>query len=145
MSLPSGSDRQWPCALAIPWALPPWGPELLLTHSVPATLPPHRRVLCQVPACRWHESLKCASADQLLAARLHVLLRRPGLIAPCWSPTNNNHNCISLGRAMGLCVIAVGVRPTIIATALHKSTKRCRISCVRSTNIRTRHSRTTLP
>ena len=63
-----------------------------LTHGVLATLSPHRRVLCQVLACRWHEGLKCAPADQLLVARLHILLRRPG-------------------------VIAVGVRPTIITTA----------------------------
>ena len=40
----------------------------------------------------WHEGLKCAPADQPLVARLHDLLRRPG-------------------------VIAVGVRPTIITTA----------------------------
>ena len=39
---------------------------------------PHSKVLCQVPACWWREGLKCAPADQLLAARLHVLLRRPG-------------------------------------------------------------------
>ena len=53
-------------------------PSFALTHGVLATLPPHRKVLCQVPACRWREGLKCAPADQLLAARLHVLLRRPG-------------------------------------------------------------------
>ena len=46
-----------------------------------------------------------------------------------WSLTNNHHNCISLGRAMGLWVIAVGVRPTIITTAIHKSPKRYRICC----------------
>ena len=85
-------------------------PSFALTHGVLATLPPHRKVLCQAPACRWLEGLKRAPADQLLAARLHVLLRRPG-------------------------VIAVGVRPTIITTAIHKSPKRCRSSCVRSTNI----------
>ena len=51
-----------------------------------------------------------------------------------WSLTNNHHNCISLGRAMGLWVIAVGVRPTIFTTAIHKSPKRYRICCA-STNI----------
>ena len=73
--------------------------------------PPHRKVLCQVPACWWREGLKCAPADELLAARLHISLRRPG-VTRSWSLTNNHHNCISLGRAMGLWVIAVGVRPT---------------------------------
>ena len=29
-----------------------------LTHGVLATLPPHRRVLCQVLACWWHEDFK---------------------------------------------------------------------------------------
>ena len=53
-------------------------PSFALTHGVLSSLPPHRRVLCQVLACRWHEGLKCAPADQLLVARLHVSLRRPG-------------------------------------------------------------------
>ena len=105
------------------------------SHGVLATLPPHRRILCQVLACRWHEGLKCtcrptaggAPSRPVASPRSHS----------SWSPTNNHHNCISLGRAMGLWVIAVGVRPTIITTAIHKSPKRYRISCVRSTNIRT--------
>ena len=52
------------------------GSRALLSPMV--LFPPHRKVLCQVPACWWREGLKCAPADQLLAARLHVLLRRPG-------------------------------------------------------------------
>ena len=52
------------------------GSRTLLSPMV--LFPPHRKVLCQVPACWWREGLKCAPADQLLAARLHVLLRRPG-------------------------------------------------------------------
>ena len=51
-------------------------------------------------ACRWREGSKCAPADQLLAARLHVSMRRPGVIAVGVRPTS--HNCISLGRAIGL-------------------------------------------
>ena len=75
-SLPYGSGSQWHRAPSIPWVLPPRGPELCsrpwcCSHRT-------RNVLCQVPACWWREGLKCAPADQLLAARLHVLLRRPG-------------------------------------------------------------------
>ena len=72
--------------------------------------PPHRKVQCQVPACWWREGFKCAPADQLLAARLHDLLRRPGDTLVGVRPTS--HDGVSLGRAMGLWVIAVGVRPT---------------------------------
>ena len=52
------------------------GSRALLSPMV--LFPPHRKVLCQVLACWRREGLKCAPADQLLAARLHVLLRRPG-------------------------------------------------------------------
>ena len=51
------------------------GSRALLSPMV--LFPPHRKVLCQVPACWRREGKKCAPADQLLAARLHVLLRRP--------------------------------------------------------------------
>ena len=81
------------------------GSRALLSPMV--LFPPHRRVLCQVPACWWREGLKCAPADQLLAARLHVLLRRPGVTL-----SRSSTNISRLGRAMGLWVIAVGVRPT---------------------------------
>ena len=65
---------------------------LLSPMIISSALPPHRRVLCQVLACWWREGSMCAPADQLLATRPHVSMRRPG-------------------------VIAVGVRPTIITTA----------------------------
>ena len=56
--LPQGSGSQWHRALSITWVLPPRGPEL---RSHPrCSFPPHRRVLCQVPACWWREGLKCA-------------------------------------------------------------------------------------
>ena len=83
--------------------------------------PPHRKVLCQVPACWWREGLKCSPADQLLGSAPSRLVASPSSDTRSRSPTNNHHNCISLGRAMGLWVIAVGVRPTIITTAIHKS------------------------
>ena len=60
----------------------PWCPSY--TPTAPQSIVSGTRV-------PWHEGLKYPPADQLLVARLHVLLRRPG-------------------------VIAVGVRPTIITT-----------------------------
>ena len=73
-----------------------------------AQVPPHRKVLCQAPACWWREGLKCAPADQLLVARPHVLLRRPGNTA-------------------------VGIDQHL-QSRLHKYPKRYRICCA-STNI----------
>ena len=86
---------------------------LKLPSDFGADTVPHRRVLCQALACGWREGSKCAPADQLLVARLHVLLRRPGdtlvgvdqhprrrLPGPrnglvghrSWSLTDNHHN-----------------------------------------------------
>ena len=52
-----------------------------------------------------------------------------------WSLTNNHHNCISLGRAMGLLVIAVGVdqHPLLLSTS-HQSGIACVVPRLTSHN-----------
>ena len=85
-------------------------------------------------ACWWREGLKCAPADQLLAARLHVSLRRPG---DTCSPSSTN---ISRRRLPGPRNGFVGHRSwssTNISQLLSTSHHSGRISCVRLTNIRT--------
>ena len=85
---PYGSDRQWHHT-----AYHFLSSSTMVSRAVrspmviSSTLPPHCRVLCQVLACWWRGGLKCAPADQLLAARLHVLMRRPGVIV-VWSSIN---------------------------------------------------------
>ena len=94
---------------------------------ISSTLPPHRRVLCQVLACRWHEGLMCAPADQLLVARLHVSLRRPG------DTLSRSSTNISRRRLPGPRNGLVGHRswsPTNISQLhLHKLPERCRVVC----------------
>ena len=89
-----------------------------LTHGVLATLPPHRRVLCQVLACWWHDGLKCALqtncwwrafmsccvAQESLQLEFdqHPRRRLPGprnglMGHRSWSPTNNHHKCYPQG------------------------------------------------
>ena len=136
-----------------PYRVPPPG---LFHHGVPsfcsrpwcpATLPPHRRVLCQVLACRWHEGLKCAPADQLLVARLHVLLRRPGDTRSRSRPTSPT---ASPWAAQWACGSSQSESTNNLLLHLHKVPKRSHYF-VRSTNIRTfdstvtRHSAATPP
>ena len=98
-------------------------------------LPTALQRVCQALACWWREGSNCAPADQLWAARLHVLRRRPGdtlvrvdqhprrrLPGPrsgpvghhSWSLTNKHHSRISTRTQSGrlwLCV-AQYCRPT---------------------------------
>ena len=91
--------------------------------------PPHRRVLCQVPACRWHEGLKCAPADQLWAARLHVSMRRPRVIAVRVRPTS--HNCISTRSQCGrICCASTNIAQLCVLHTFPPSPKKeSRLQC----------------
>ena len=68
------------------------------------------------------------SDQQSSQPHLHKDPKRSSLVVRCRVLQTN---CTFLGRAMGLWVTAVEVRPTIITTAIHKSPERYRICCIK--------------
>ena len=75
---PKGEKASGSLQCPIPWVLPPWGSGPLLSPKV--LFPPHRRVLCQVLACRWREGLKCdfcAPSHLVASPRRHSSPSRP--------------------------------------------------------------------